>query len=424
MENGGSKSGFGADLDRMWNTRPPRIPKDQGGKALIGGVCEGIGARYSVDPVLVRLMFVALSLAGGSGVFLYLLCWLNMPRFGMVVSPGKAIASPSSQLTEMEKRERSTGWALIVGLVIFLPSATTSDGLSSLFVMAAVAFTAWYLAYKRAPEPPAGLLPPQQSTDTARALPNPHPFQLDPSVRRPYDVQPMHPPHTTQPPHPYAQPRQPEPQPVEPHPDEPTPLFDFTHLTPPQGYPHPAVGRVTPPAWDPLGTAPELWHLPDPTAADAAPAPQTTAPAAHDRGSKRRWLWLPVGLAGLGIAGVVMAAGPNFSHYSFGAGPNWATGDLTLTYEDVDTIPDLHRLAGDITLDLRELEPLDSPATIEIGNYFGNIDILLPENVPVEMRCEVGAGSTRCPSNTVNKVADGELLTIDVRQYMGAVTAH
>lgn len=417
MENSGSKSGFQADLDRMWETRPPRIPKDQGGKALIGGVCEGIGARYKVDPVLVRLIFVALSLAGGGGIFLYLLCWLNMPRFGMVVSPGKAISAPSSKLTEMEKRERSTGWALIIGLVIFLPSATTSSGLSSLLVMAAVAFTAWYLAYKRAPEPPAGLLPPnqaQQSTDTTRALPDPHPYQLDPSARRPYDVQPA------QLPHPYSQPPR---QPAAPQGDEPTPLFDFTHLTPPQGYPHPAVGRVTPPAWDPLGTAPELWHLPDPTAADVSLAPQTPAPAAHDRGSKRRWLWLPVGLAGLGIAGVVIAAGPNFSHYSFGTGPNWATGNLTLTYADVAAIPDLHRLAGDITLDLREVEPIDSPATIEIGNYFGNIDILLPENVPVEARCEVGAGSARCPSGTVNEDADGQLLTIDARQYMGTVTA-
>ena len=58
---------------KMWETRPPRIPENQGGKAVIGGVCEGIGARYQLDPTFIRVVFVALSLAFGGGVFLYLL---------------------------------------------------------------------------------------------------------------------------------------------------------------------------------------------------------------------------------------------------------------------------------------------------------------------------------------------------------------
>ena len=35
-------------LTQMWETRPPRIPENQGGKAVIGGVCEGIGARFHI----------------------------------------------------------------------------------------------------------------------------------------------------------------------------------------------------------------------------------------------------------------------------------------------------------------------------------------------------------------------------------------
>ena len=59
---------FQTTVRQMWDTRPPRIPKDQGGNALLGGVCEGIGARYRIDPVLVRIMFVVLALAfGGVG---------------------------------------------------------------------------------------------------------------------------------------------------------------------------------------------------------------------------------------------------------------------------------------------------------------------------------------------------------------------
>ena len=31
-------------FSKMWASRPPRIPKDQGGKAVIAGVAEGFGA--------------------------------------------------------------------------------------------------------------------------------------------------------------------------------------------------------------------------------------------------------------------------------------------------------------------------------------------------------------------------------------------
>jgi phage shock protein PspC (stress-responsive transcriptional regulator)/uncharacterized integral membrane protein len=45
----------------------------------IGGVCGGLGAYLAIDPVLIRLFFVLLTLAGGSGVLIYLLLWLLIP---------------------------------------------------------------------------------------------------------------------------------------------------------------------------------------------------------------------------------------------------------------------------------------------------------------------------------------------------------
>ena len=41
----------------MWDTRPHRIPKDEGGRAVIAGVCAGIGEELGVDPLLPRLLF-------------------------------------------------------------------------------------------------------------------------------------------------------------------------------------------------------------------------------------------------------------------------------------------------------------------------------------------------------------------------------
>ena len=53
-----------------------RLP-DQG---KIAGVCAGLGEYFQVDPTVVRLIFVLLVLAGASGVLIYLVMWLIVPR--------------------------------------------------------------------------------------------------------------------------------------------------------------------------------------------------------------------------------------------------------------------------------------------------------------------------------------------------------
>ena len=46
---------------------------------VIGGVCGGLGEYFGLDPVIVRLIFVALIFAGGISVLLYPVLWLIMP---------------------------------------------------------------------------------------------------------------------------------------------------------------------------------------------------------------------------------------------------------------------------------------------------------------------------------------------------------
>jgi len=49
---------------------------------VIGGVCTGLGDYFGVDPVLIRLVFVALALVNGMGVLAYLILWLIVPEKG------------------------------------------------------------------------------------------------------------------------------------------------------------------------------------------------------------------------------------------------------------------------------------------------------------------------------------------------------
>lgn len=47
---------------------------------VIGGVAGGIAHYFGIDPVLVRLGFVLLTIASGSGILIYLIAWLIIPE--------------------------------------------------------------------------------------------------------------------------------------------------------------------------------------------------------------------------------------------------------------------------------------------------------------------------------------------------------
>lgn len=46
----------------------------------IGGVCGGLAEYFNIDPLLIRLAWVAFTLLGGSGILVYLLLWLLAPK--------------------------------------------------------------------------------------------------------------------------------------------------------------------------------------------------------------------------------------------------------------------------------------------------------------------------------------------------------
>lgn len=47
---------------------------------MIDGVCGGIAEYFNIDPVLVRLGWVAFCLLGGSGVLAYIIAAIIIPR--------------------------------------------------------------------------------------------------------------------------------------------------------------------------------------------------------------------------------------------------------------------------------------------------------------------------------------------------------
>lgn len=47
---------------------------------MVAGIAGGLGEYFEFDPIWFRIGFVVLALGGGSGVLIYLIMWLVIPR--------------------------------------------------------------------------------------------------------------------------------------------------------------------------------------------------------------------------------------------------------------------------------------------------------------------------------------------------------
>jgi len=46
---------------------------------MLGGVCGGLAEYFNVDPTLVRVIWIAITLLAGVGILLYVILWLVVP---------------------------------------------------------------------------------------------------------------------------------------------------------------------------------------------------------------------------------------------------------------------------------------------------------------------------------------------------------
>ncbi len=46
----------------------------------IAGVCGGLGEYFDIDPTIIRLIWLAMLFAAGSGVLAYIIAWIIVPE--------------------------------------------------------------------------------------------------------------------------------------------------------------------------------------------------------------------------------------------------------------------------------------------------------------------------------------------------------
>ena len=349
----------------MWETRPAR-PRDD---RQVAGVAAGIARRYDIDPVLVRVGFVVAAFSG-IGAALYVAGWILLPE--EPADPG----APRSH--------RPRGF-LVVGLAIAaaitMGSVFGDNGPDMLLPLIAVAGLLYLLHRSRGGRTTAAAAEaPTVATATAE-------------------------------------------------PGGPSLVKDPTGTGAP----------VTPPAWDPLGAAPFAWDLPEPSPAPAAPPPRrlpvtpVTLGLALIAGSATAVIMLLAGaltLANLpvllGVVLAVLGAGlviGSFLRTGRGLVPfalvlsalTWAVvaapldrwqgdgyGELRAAPATVAALlPSYQRTAGEIDLDLRNLDLTVAPngnaspvrSTISLGA--GDVRVQVPPTADLTLTGAVGLGDVR-----------------------------
>ena len=154
---------------------PRRLVRVEEGRWL-GGVAAGLGRYFDVNPLVYRIAFAALALAGGTGLLLYIAAYL--------VIPGEH--DEESIAVEALRRHREHPWLLVgVGLLAFgalfaLSEARFWPGTGNVWLAALLAGGAlvwWHVSQRERPPRPAGAVaqpaPPAPAEGTTAVQPKP-----------------------------------------------------------------------------------------------------------------------------------------------------------------------------------------------------------------------------------------------------------
>jgi phage shock protein C len=94
------------DPERLASDGPRKLRRSNADQVL-GGVAGGLGHYFALDPILVRIAFVLLVLAGGSGLLLYIVLWIVIPE-----------ATPDEDVAAVAGDRRQIGGLIIGGALI------------------------------------------------------------------------------------------------------------------------------------------------------------------------------------------------------------------------------------------------------------------------------------------------------------------
>jgi phage shock protein PspC (stress-responsive transcriptional regulator) len=386
----------------------PRRLRRSNDDRLAAGVAGGLGEYFGLDPVLFRVLFAVTSFFGGAGVIAYLLAWVLIPDH---TTP----QAPMDRIANWMRRHKIPFW-LAAAVVLIVAWATffswwAPPGPSFVVVVAIVVLA---IALSRRTDP-------KNATPSAAATQPPATSAPDPAA---FTAPAFTPPAYTAP--------------------LTAPAADAPYLSETRAWIQESRERrrrSAPVRWATLGAL--VAAIGGLAIADAIGG--IVIPVYFWVGGAIVLLGLGVGLAtrrtpwGLTVLLVpavlgLIAFGNSPASFHDGSGrTDWAPASAS-------QLDDQYRLAfGQLTLDLRSINSIDSPRTINITQAAGQVHLLLPKTLNASVHADVHLGDVRVDDNrndsgpndaggiSYNKVvpapatATGAALTINVHLAAGDV---
>ncbi|HUQ59650.1 PspC domain-containing protein [Lentzea sp.] len=354
--------GVADTLREFWAHRPVR---PRAGRKL-GGVATGIALRYQIDPVIVRIAFVALALSGGVGLPMYLAGWLLLPEEGDEVSPLESLLGKGGSST-------SQAQTVLLGFLMFPALAFTfgSGGFQVIATIAASVACIYLLQKNRGHLAPASTLPEAPVTPVTPPVPGAPAW--DPLGAAPFawDL-----------PEPAPRPQPPAPRPRKPRVGAVT-LGVATLVV--------AASAIAG-AWVPWFTVPHVIGL-----VIAVLAAGLLVGSFVGGGRGLIWLLVPLSVAGFGLTSV-------------GFDGPLDLGNVEATPKSLADVKTRYELGvGSVKLDLRELPDSGSVKTA-LEADLGELVVHVPKDADVTFRCEAESlGELDC----LDRKADGGGVQVD-----------
>lgn len=112
---------------KEWTLKGKKLTRSKKDR-FVAGVCGGLGEYFDIDPMVFRLIFILLTIFAGSGVIIYIICWILIPESGEKRSDeiGENIKEGASKMAkeikdktqEIDKEEKDKKGKLIGGLIV------------------------------------------------------------------------------------------------------------------------------------------------------------------------------------------------------------------------------------------------------------------------------------------------------------------
>lgn len=385
-----AEGGFEETIKDFWASRPRR--PEHGRK--IAGVAAGLGNRYGLDPVIVRVGLAAATVFGGVGVLLYVLGWLFFADERDEVSAFESMIGKGRSST-------SKGFTLALCIAVFPAASWTFAGGwldGGGFIVLGLLAAGLYLLHR-------------SRGHANRPLP----------------------------------------------PTWPAAEFGYPSAAYGTPFTESVPGQDGASSWDPLGASPLDWDLPGGAPPEPA-APPTPEPPAPRRAKSKvgpvtfvsmlavggtavalalngvAWfspqhiVGLMLGVVGLGlVAGAFLRGGRGLiglavplsvagvaltvvSPTMFGGG----IGTIDAVPHTAAEVQPVYTLTlGDVQLDLRSLPP-EASVNTTVQTTVGSSEVLVPETADVTFTCNNTAGNTDCLGRTSEGVGKGPITGVDL----------